>query len=882
MITGHPSVPTFVRRRLELAPRFLSACQLWAQLSRDVCYGWRQTKRNKTAAVTIIFLLGVGVGANTVVFGFIDDLILKPLPIRDPKSLFLIEKMPPEAIRPVTSCTYRAYEDIRARTDLFSAAVAFQEWAEDSFQPLDAGTLTKLISIQMVSPNYFSQLDVKPTLGRSLTPSDAALTSGVPVLVSEHFWKSQLNGGRDVLRRSLRIKNYPFAIVGVVPKSFHGLDIDRVPDIWAPISAARILTGHAVYETISDPEGLRFAVLVRLTPNTRPAAAAAAILRSIRESDAAVVRAYFSDLERTSAGQRSSVATQSQISDAVRGATDYRIVLARVTTGLSRMRSQFSAAIYTVMAAAALLLLAVCTSVSGILRAQTEQRSREFAVRAAVGAQPGQLVRQVIIETLLYTVPAAGLAVLVFYTAAPLLVHLLPQVRGILPFHATPQALDLALDGRLIAFIAAVCSLTIFFSSLGAARRCADVDIAGNISQLRESKRGARFDVRMLSIQAGISVALVAGAIFMMKTFWTLRHLNPGFDRVHVLEVDVDPIAAGYSSERTGAFLGELTNEVAFIPGVRSVARASTGVMHQIGLKTIMVPEGKVLPETAALNTTIEIITPAYFRTLGIPLLAGRTFESSDANSNPSPVVVNKAFADAFFPNEDPIAKGIVGGRDGKRAPPRYVVVGVVGTAKFRSLREENPPILYGVTDDHASDARILYIHTFGNPTPLIAHISKLIRSHDPHVPIVATASLEQEVEGTLWQERLLALLSGFFAVIALALASAGMYGALAHSVSARTREIGIRMALGAKSRDIIRTVCSRLFGAVAIGVLFGTVAATILMREARQLFYGVERFDVPGFLVAVGCILVCEIAAATVPGYRATKTDPVAAIRAQ
>lgn len=378
----------------------------------------------------IVLLLGVGIGATTLIFGFIDAAVLKPLPVRDPQSLFVIEKNTANQVRPDTKCFYAVYQEIQARKDLFSAAVASQIWTEHTFQPLDIGGLTELVSTQIVSPNYFTELGVYPILGRTLTPSDATLTSGIPIVLSYRFWRSQMNGTRQQFRRTLRIKGFPFRVVGVLPKDFHGLDVDRVPDVWLPISAASVFTGRSIFQSAlsSDPLGMRFQVTVRLAPKISPAFAADAITRSMQEADARVIRTA---VLKDSPPNKQGTNAHPNLNRIIRSWTDYHVQLRSVTTGLSEMRSQFSVALYVLMGAVALLLLAVCASVSGLLVANAERRKHEVAIRLAVGAGRVQVLRQMFVETLLWTLPSAGIALLFFSFVSPILVRLLPAVSGL-------------------------------------------------------------------------------------------------------------------------------------------------------------------------------------------------------------------------------------------------------------------------------------------------------------------------------------------------------------------------------------------------------------------------------------------------------------------
>lgn len=432
----------------------------------------------------------------------------------------------------------------------------------------------------------------------------------------------------------------------------------------------------------------------------------------------------------------------------------------------------------------------------------------------------------------------------------------------------------------MILFGVAVCFFAAVLSGFGAAGRSAKVNIIEDLKRRRESKQRGILETAVTSTQVGISVILVTGAILMLNVFWRLQHLNPGFDQGHVLEVDLDPGVVGYTPKREAMFLREITSKIASLPGVLSAARASRGMMREVGLKITVAPEGVLLPESISLNTTLALITPGYFRTLGIRLLSGRPLENHDQNEAPRPVVVNEAFVKLLFAGQNPLGKGIVIGTNGDK-PPEMRIVGVVGTAKYRSLHEENPPILYEL-EDPMSPARILYIRTLGSPKLFVGEIRKLLHGHDPRVPIIATSTLEQEIESSLWRERLLALLCGFFAVVSLALSAAGIYGALAYSVSARTREIGIRIAIGAKPLDLIRAVCGRVLASAAIGAILGMAVSVLLVRTVQHFLFGIHGMNPLIFSAALGCIAVSGAVAALGPVFRAIHTDPALIMRVE
>ena len=372
---------------------------------QEMRYSFRQLARRKSLSAVVILLFALGIGANAVIFQFVNAVLLRPLPVRDPNNLFLIEKMRQKQLRPDTSCGYRLYEQITARSDLFLSAVAAQEWFENSFQPWQNGDTVKMISAQVVSPDYFSDLGVKTIIGRPLTDDDSKATSDIPIVVSYQFWTDQLNQDRNPIGRVIRIRDFPFRLVGVLPRGFHGLDIDRSPDVRLPISAARILGGNGALDVHSLP----FQILVRLRPGNTPAAAAAAITRAMQEADAESMRAYFAE-QTASLGRQGRTLSPEQIKQTIRMRTSYRVHLLEVSKGLSRMRDQFASALYVLIGASGLLWLAVCASVAGLLVARAEGKRRELAIRVAIGATRGQLARQMVADIMLLAIPGSILA----------------------------------------------------------------------------------------------------------------------------------------------------------------------------------------------------------------------------------------------------------------------------------------------------------------------------------------------------------------------------------------------------------------------------------------------------------------------------------------
>ena len=655
---------------------------------RDLQFGFRQLTRHRLLSGTIIVLLAIGIGANTLIFSFIDSLLLKQLPVRDPQSLFLLEKNREKQVQPDPGFFYRQFDHVVARKDLFSSAIAEQEWESSSFVPSDQNGIVRMISTQIVSPNYFTGLGVHAILGRILTPSDATSGSTMPVVISYQFWQSHFNKRPNAIGSRIRIKKYPFLIVGVLPSEFHSVDIDRAPDVRLPISAAPTITGHSVW----NPDGnspIKFDILARLARGIPKGAAAAAVAPQIRGTEETVWRAMYA----SKVGKNLSQAQRENMARFLQYLSDYRVALRSAAHGVSYMRNQFATTLLLLMGGVGLLLLTVCANVSGLLLAKAEERKHEIAVRLSIGASVGRLTRQFFTENLLLAIPGAALGITLAYVLSPALVGLLPSVRGFIWDHATRQIITITPDAKALLFTLAVSFLSVLLFGTMLALKAKRLDID---AEMKGSSRGTTQSlsgVVPVAIQVALSAILLAGSVLMLKTFWNLQHLNPGFDRAHIVDFNMEPEAVGYSNQQVSSFFRDLDNRVSSLPGVRSVARAYVGIMRGRGLGSTVAPEGVVLPRKTFLNTSLNAVTPNYFETLGIPLLAGRNLERQDQYRKLLPTIVNKAFAEFFFPHQNPIGKTFVtGGTDGTK-PPNRVIVGVAGTAKYRSVHEKDTPI---------------------------------------------------------------------------------------------------------------------------------------------------------------------------------------------
>jgi predicted permease len=558
----------------------------------------------------------------------------------------------------------------------------------------------------------------------------------------------------------------------------------------------------------------------------------------------------------------------------------FTVLAQPIALGVSRMREQFAGALRLLMGGVVLLLLAVCANVAGLLLAKAGERRKEIGIRMAIGAGRWQVVTQLLEENAVLGVGGAVLGGALYWMAAGRVSGWLPPARDLAQY-ASPQLLTLTADWRVFVFAAAATVFVVLATGMVPAWRSARVDLLGEIKGSRRQWNHRRSGVVTVALQAAFTMALLAAAGLMLRTWWKLDRLDAGIDRAHLVSFTIDPASAGYKMQEVGAVATELRRRVDGLPGVRSTAWAWRALMRGSGIKTTVAPEGRVLPPSTFLNTSLQEVTPGYFDTMGMRLLEGRDLQRSDAGVEVMPVVVNQAFAAQFFPGQSAVGKRLAQGKDGTRRPNR-VIVGVVNTAKYRSMREPDPPTMYAAWDvEKGTDWQFhLYVRTYGAPGSITGAVRRELNAIDPGVPLVEAATMESEIRASLWQERLVAALAAFFGAAAVALASIGLYAALALSVARQRREIGIRVAVGALRRHVAAAICGPMAAGVSCGVLAGVLGSAWLLRLTRGLLFGLEPFDPVSVGAAVGIVLASSALAAALPVRRAVRVDPATALR--
>lgn len=830
-----------------------------SELVRDLRFGIRLLTKSPVFTVTAVLLLAIGIGANTLIFSAVNALLLKPLPVRHPANLVRIVEVHPNDF--VTwDLPYDFCADAAARDADFSAVICQGE-GDVAFR---AGSSTERVRVHLVSPNFFSSLGVRAEFGRVLNSEDEHTRAQVAV-ASYEFWQRRLYGDPGIVGHKIVLAGHPFAIVGVSPEGFNGLAVDTSPDLRVPASVDRLLI--PLLGGMPPTARPTFAqVFARLGPGV-------SLARANAQLDA-LLYAAFQQQSMKMFGLRSAP-------DALRNAaTRSQLGLQSVANGVSTLREQFSRGLELLMAGVALLLLMASANVAGLLLARATGRSQEMGIRLALGASPGRIMRQLFTEGLLLAALGGGAGILLTVACVPLLTRAVPPIRDRAAV-LQPVAVHIAIDPRVLAFAIGITIVTAILFAMSPALRSARADVAGVLQGARTATRRLTTGNLIVVGQIAICTLILTGGALLIETLENMRATNPGFDADRVVTFTIDPQVRGYTRERAETFSKALLERARALAGVSDASMASRGLMRGTGVKATLGAAGTHIGPGDFLDASMNEVTPDYFRTLGMRLLAGRGFTWFD-RAKPRPAIVNQAFARRFFPGQDPIGARFGFAGPGGIAAADDQIIGVVSDAKYRSLREPVPPTVYSPAVDGFDFVFILHLRTRGDPEALIAPIRRLLRSLDPEMPFIEVRTLRQDVDASLWQERLLAMLSGIFGAIAALLASIGLYGALDYAVKSRTREIGVRTALGARPGRIAGLFSREALVLTVAGIIIGFCAYAGVSVFLRRVLYEVRPWELWP-IITVAFLMALIAAIATAPAvYRAARVDPAEALRAE
>lgn len=829
-------------------------------LTQDIRYALRFLRRSPAFTIVAVLSLALGIGANTAVFTLINAVMVRALPVAEPDRLVLLE--PARGVDNVQQTfPYPYFRTLDSANTVFDGMLAV---SREPAVSVDQGNGAQQLpnAAALVSGRYFSTLGVRPAMGRLLAPSDNVTRGGHPVIVISHeYWRQAFGQDANIVGRSVRVNGAPMTIVGVAPEGFFGTQVGEKIDVFMPLMMANV--AQRGDGALLDERGDWWLfVMGRLKPGISREAAAAELSMLFKRDLLANPPFPPSNVKGMAALQQAAV----QLSDA--------------SSGLPGLHRRFATPLLVLASMAGVVLLIACTNLASLLSARAAARRKEIAIRLSMGAGRNRLLRQLLTESLMLSGAGAVLGIALASVGARAL--LLIASRGRAPLWITTSP-----DWRVIAFTAVVAIGTAILFGIVPAFQATRLDLAPSLRSGAAAGRGRgtiRLGKLLIATQMALSVLLVFGGSLFVRSLQKLYSTDVGFDRSNVVVFRTDPRRVGYKGASLAAFYTTLVTRARALPGVKEAtlsshvpfSRAQSGFGGRV--------DGYTPPPNEQADITRVITDEDYFRVMKIPLRSGRLLTSADAGGGGGPrfAVVNEQFVHDFIPSGQPLNKRFYYGFGDTIG---VTIVGVVANAKFNSFRDPAPPIAYWTYRSDTSfrgPAQSLFVRIDPNVAGVIPSVRSLFTSIDRNVEVLGVRPLDAQIDASISNERIVASLSGFFGLFALGLAMIGLYGLMAYAVTSRTREIGIRIALGAERERVARSIMKEALGLLALGLLVGVPAALAASKVGQALLYGMAPGDLPTMLITTLLLAIVAIAAAAVPAWRASRIDPVGMLRTE
>ncbi len=839
------------------------------RLRQDVVYGWRVLRRRPAVTALVVVSLALGIGANTAIFSVTHALLFRPLPVPDPGSLVVLTN--PDASGLMTGVedgersllSYHEFEGLAAGNQVLSGLFALSSEVSGAPVMLPGGEEAPA-SIRLVSGGYFPTVGVAPQVGRAFGPEvDAARMAHPVALVSDRFWKRRLQGAPDIIGRTIQIRRTAFEIVGVMPAEFTGVVVGEAPDVWVPLTMQQAI--EPAGDWLTQPPGtVRRTMFLQVMGRLKPGV-------SLEQAGAALNGVFLQGLR----------ADAESIADEVRRSylLDAHLVLREARFGLSAVRADYREPLVVLMTLVGLLLLLTCANVANLLLARATGRERELAARAALGAGRGRLVRQLLTESLLLAVFGA----IAGWLVATWGVHALlaAVARG-----GQPIVLHAPLDGTVLAFTLAVAIVTGLLFGVAPALRATRLDLnlvlRGSSREIAGTRSGARrwpVGKLLAGAQMAISLLLLVIAGLFVQSLWHLGAVPLGYESDHLVTFELGPATDGYPRAAVEPLLDNLLTRAAAVPGVQAASLSFDGLFSGSDLESDVSIVGFAPPAGMEMSTAFDLVGPGYFGAVGVPVLRGRDVERRDS-AGVQGCWLNASAARHFFPDQNPLGRHVVA--HFSFGDSEYEVRGVVADSRAHSLRSEiarRVYLPYFASVIHPGFA-VFEVRTAGDPALVAPALRRVVREQDARLTTPEVRTVAGLLGAGLSRDRLTAQLAALFGVLALVLASVGLYGVLSYAVSRRISEIGVRLALGARRGRIITLVVGDALNVTAIGAVLGIGGALAVTRLLGHLLFGLTAHDPPTFAVAAVLLLVVAALAAAVPAWRASRTDPLTALR--
>jgi predicted permease len=806
---------------------------------QDIRYALRMLLKRPSFTVIVVLTLALGIGANTTIFSAIDAVLLNPLPYKDPERLMVVwetnKQLGPE-MWDRNEAAIGNFLDWRSRNQSFDQLGAL---FDTDMNLTGVGEPQRIKSV-VATTNFFQVLGVQPMLGRSFSPESETPGSPFTAIISHELWQRQFGSDPGLINKSLTLNGHQVEVIGVMPPGFElQFPISVHVDMWVPFVI-----------DVADPDyhdrrnNFLYAV-GRLKPGVS------------QEQAQAEMKLIASQLQQ-----------QYPETNADRGV--------RVVPLHKQVVGNVESYLYMLFAAVGFLLLIACANVAGLLLARVTARQREVAVRMALGASRWRLIRQLLTESVILSAFSGLLGLLLAYAGVKLLVALTPS--------EVPRLHEIGLHVPVFLWTLAISVVTGLLFGLAPALQASRPDLN---SALKESSgrnpgsfQGSGLRNLLVVSEVAVALLLLVGAGLMTKSFLRLQQVDPGFDATNVVSMNIALPTSKYRAQQLNNFYDQLFERIRNLPGVKSVGGINPLPLGGTNISLSVLDEGApAVALTDRPSVGVRVVTPGYFQTMSIPILKGRAFTEQDRDNSPNVILVNEALASRFWPNQDAIGKRLDFEEDSGKQVWREIV-GVVGNVKHKALATEVMPEAYFPYKQDPENFMGLVVRTASDPMSMIPAIRNQVLSIDKDQPVSDIMTMEQRLAKSVAASRFVMLLLGSFSVLALGLAAVGIYGVMSYLVTQRTQEIGVRMALGAQKRDVLKLVVRRGMVLAIIGTALGLVASLALTRLMRSLLFEVTPTDWLTFVITSVVLLTVALLACYIPARRATKVDPLVALR--
>lgn len=829
---------------------------------QDIAYGARSLLHTRALTAVAVLSLALGIGANTAIFSLLDAILLRSLPVSDPGQLVLLgtgnDSGIGTAIADSELYSYPFYRQLQKRNNVFSDVAAIMSITDDVHGFIvsksdQVNTESEMMHVVLVSGSYFPMLGVRPHLGRMLEEGDDTSQGNHPVaVISQSFWQRAFDSDPDILGRKVKLGSAFFNIVGVAPNEFFGTKVGESPDIWVPTSMTKSVPRGWDFYTGNFTQCLN--IIGRLKPGISIESATSNVNLMLQQ-----ITRGFSDADLS----QKNLAKLDKI----------KVPLTPVATGLSFIRREFSQPLRILMGVVVVVLLIACANIGNLLLARSTARVRELAVRQALGARRSRLIRQLLTESLLLALGGGAVGIALGAVAIRVLLRMVSGGPETIPINA-------GLDPRVLGFTSLITVLTALLFGTVPAFRATRLRLTDSLKDGRASSNTSAKNPlakALVIAQVSLSLVLMVGAGLFLRTLVNLNGIDPGFNRQGVLRLNIDSQSTGMKDDdpRLTAMFQEIEARVSAIPGVKA-ASFSAFTFHEGSWSEAMLVPG--MPGNENITVHQNVVGDGYFATMQIPVIAGRTFDHDDSATSQRVAVISEHIAQTLFPPGNPIGRHFKIPDDGKGVD--YQVIGIVKDVKFSNLREETKNVNYLSYRQRPWGFGDFEVRYSGDYNAISHAVQQTIHSVSPTMPIMNVTTLDEQVARTMINQRLVAQLSTFFGILAAFLSCIGIYGVMSYTISRRTNEIGIRIALGADRSNVRWLVMRETLLLVSSGIILGVPLAVAARRLVESMLYGMHGAELVSLLLSVALLLAVALLAGFLPAHRASKVNPIVALR--